>query len=62
MNKLDDKMTEKTFKMSCKQERIELKIYVHCFIIGWYSNSLHNNVNIYLNKNFQLRGNFKGFK
>ena len=29
--------------------------YIHCYIISWNTNSLRNNVSIYLNKQFQLR-------
>ena len=45
MNKLYDTMIQKTFR---------------CLVMGWHSNPLHNNVSIYLNKKFHLKGSFKG--
>ena len=53
---------KKTYKMSWKQVKYESKFLysIHCYIISWHSNSLHNNVSIHLNKKFRLIGTIKG--
>ena len=60
MIKLDE---SKCTKNLCRQGGEDSKWYFafwHCFIIGWHSNSLCNNVSISLEKNFNLRRTFKG--
>ena len=74
MNKFDYTMIRKNPQMSCKQGGILIKIFlfivpslvgivIHCATINWNVPAMcHRNVSIHLNKNFQLRGNFKGGK
>ena len=36
------------------------KLYIHCYLFGWHCNSLRDDVSIYLNTIFHLRGTFTG--
>ena len=44
----------------CLVSKEKYKSKFHCYIIDWHSDSLRNNVSIYLNKKIQLRWTFKG--
>ena len=59
MNKLEDTMIPKTFKCLVSKAKYESKC-LHSFLhYNWHSNSLLNDVGIYLKNKFQLRGTFK---
>ena len=59
MNKLYNNDTKNLSKVLLARKNMNKNFHVHCYIIGWHSNSLRNNVNI-LNKKIQLRHTFKG--
>ena len=52
-------MLESTNYETDYRQNMNQKLYVDCYIIGWRSYSLCNNVSIYLNKEIQFRRTFK---
>ena len=61
MNKLEDtKDTKNPLKWLVGKDKMNTNFHFHCFIIGWHSNSLCNNVPIILEQNISVENDFCG--